>query len=233
MFNFKKKLDEIIYPNILDYYLVDPGIPKPIANFDELIEESEQKNTSLILNTGDEANYCGISFYRPYKPIRPLYFFSAIFEIPHFPNSELIIFEKIKLLVLSIEVYNIYINHPEQNYYFKDHFIGWGMEDEPLKNNILPPITNTPDRTIQTWEYPVYFAWINYWSKDLLKKVGMNYEKDKNLFFKSVLLENEGILFQLTETPLNIDNKDHIELLSNCCYSRFNKIGNQHMLTKK
>jgi hypothetical protein len=93
----------------------------------------------------------------------------------------------------------------------------------------LPPLASFTEYGKTAIDFPLRICWINYWSEAMAAKVGFNYEKDKDLFFKVEQLPSKGWMLQLTEEVLDLHNPAHLERLKNA-YKRFQKVGGQYLL---
>jgi len=221
-------LEAIVSPERLSYQLDKSGTPIKIENMSSVLELAYKTDQFPVLNNGKEECLVSLSAYDIVPNSLNQGFHTFYFVYPdHFQNIDAI-YKVLKEIGDKTDAYLIDIRLVSQHYNPKEHTIFVGRESLPIKIN-LPVITNKTLPGQHMWEIPFNFSWINFWSKAIIDKVGLRYESDKDLFYKSIQLDNGGVLFQLTEEPLNINNDEHLETLRRC-YERFDKIGNRYLL---
>ncbi|MCK8502931.1 DUF5953 family protein [Myxococcus faecalis] len=74
-------------------------------------------------------------------------------------------------------------------------------------------------------EIPSYLGWINYWSEAAAQAIGFpDPTRDSELLARARRTPSGGWVVQLTDTPLDLDNPDHLDSLK-WTYERFPAIG--------
>jgi hypothetical protein len=97
----------------------------------------------------------------------------------------------------------------------------------PHEKNRKPPfglpIVKVP-QFLSGPEVPYFFGWVNYWSPATVGIIGFDEVKDSGIFYKAERTKNGGIILQLTESELDLENPEHLKVLKSV-YERFPKVG--------
>ncbi|MDC0706935.1 DUF5953 family protein [Stigmatella sp. ncwal1] len=78
---------------------------------------------------------------------------------------------------------------------------------------------------IRSPEIPYYLGWLNYWSAGAARTIGFpDTSRDAELLSRARRTESGGWVVQLTDAPLDLDDRAHLDALKRA-YERFPEIG--------
>jgi hypothetical protein len=96
--------------------------------------------------------------------------------------------------------------------------------DDPELSPRGLPMLNMPEKSPRP-ETPYFLGWLNYWSADAAEVIGFpDHARDGDLLSRARRTPSGGWIVQLTDTPLDYDNPDHLAALKRT-YERFPSIG--------
>jgi hypothetical protein len=97
------------------------------------------------------------------------------------------------------------------------------LEGPPSPRRGLPALMLL--ERIRAPEIPYYLGWLNYWSAAAAQAIGFpDSARDAGLLSRARRTESGGWVVQLTDTPLDLDNPAHLDVLLRA-YERFPEIG--------
>jgi hypothetical protein len=232
LFNGLMVIDDIISPNSIDEVILDK---KKKISFEVEVEKkkiedknealsTELKDQQLLLFTNESVSgltTLAATLMQTYFSDPILNFTDCSLSLPaDYINDHDQKYEICRNLSIAFKPFILYFNNKQQNY------------DADMHNNPaygLPLLANLMRFHQDPWVTPISIAWINFWDKDMLIKCGLDYEKDKHLFYKSELLDGGGILFQITESPPDVNKPEDLKQLIQI-YNRFPVVGGQYLL---
>lgn len=222
-----KLLEKRNQKDSLGYFINEKGIPQSITNKESLVAQLFSSSQFPVICNGNEE-------------------YLSVLTATSFPHDQ----QDMKVSILDLKLNDKLWMDIDFFSVVKDVGAAWNAislnVDPPgntnlvlnqiLFNNIereiqygLPPLPEKKTYGIKIYELPTHFAWINYWSKQLVANAQIDTDLAKKLFYKVELLENDAVIIQLTKAPLDLEIPEHLDLLKKA-YKTFKRVGGRHLL---
>jgi hypothetical protein len=208
----------------LDWTLSETGGIQPLSKRDAWLDEAAQDGELPALCNGDEDNLVTLSGWERAGHLspgnEPLFEFHA--ELPMDARGIAMAGRLLEAMAESSRAWWGRVLTPSANLALSQQTRRrWQDAPEPPRGlPVLEPMELTPTPVV-----PHHLGWVNYWSAATVQRLGFpDPSRDAELLTRSRYTGLGGWLVRLTDTPLDLDNPAHLDVLRRT-YARFPGIG--------